>query len=697
MKSFVIIFIFLNLSLDLIGQYDQDTQVKVYLNLILSDPAKAETVMREAVNQTEEKDQMHWVYQNKLAEANYYLDKYDEAKDRLNQVIEVSHERGYDAILAEAYFLLGDLHIYTGEYATAIDNLSKSLEIYKKLDHRKGIAEVYNSFGLINMDQENFKKAEGNFKSSLEYGDAISQGDSYTYLGQLYLRMGAFDDAFDYAQKALKIAEENKDSYLLAMNFDVFGGYHLHKKEYEKAIEFLNKSLSLKMELEDFQGQAMTLNRLAKAFNETGEHQKAFYTYRRAFIFATEIGVKEEVKESSKALSRYYASKLNYDSAYFYQSFYIDVVESLSSERAAKKMAELEAAAEKKQKEAEIAKAEMEKEQSRLIAEQEKRNSYYSYGGLILSLVFGIFIFNRFRVSQKQKRIIEEQKKQSDELKNIAEQQKELVEEKNKEILDSINYAKRIQTAILPPDALIKKNLPESFVLYLPKDIVAGDFYWMEAYAKALASEGILIAAADCTGHGVPGAMVSVVCNNGLNRAVREFGLIDPGQILDKTREIVIEEFQKSEEEVKDGMDIALVSLEQQQEAGDSVTHNSCTKLSYAGAHNPLWVIRKGSDEISEIKANKQPIGKYAQPEPFTTHTLELEKGDQVYLFSDGYADQFGGDRGKKMKSSNFKKYLLEIKDEDILDQKFLLQTQFEKWRGEFEQLDDVCVIGIRI
>ncbi|MEZ4939150.1 MAG: SpoIIE family protein phosphatase [Crocinitomicaceae bacterium] len=354
----------------------------------------------------------------------------------------------------------------------------------------------------------------------------------------------------------------------------------------------------------------------------------------------------------------------------------------------------------------------MEKEQSRFIAEQEKRNSYYSYGGLLLSVFFGIFIFNRFRVSQKQKKIIEEQKKQSDELRNLAEHQKELVEEKNKEILDSINYAKRIQTAILPPDHLIKKSLPNSFVLYLPKDIVAGDFYWMETVGSSkyqvdssqsqlgtdyLEPTTILIAAADCTGHGVPGAMVSVVCNNGLNRSVREFGLTDPGKILDKTREIVIQEFEKSEEEVKDGMDIAMVSIEQQQEEGSALAQHSCSKLKYSGAHNPLWIIRNGSNEIEEIKANKQPIGKYSEPEPFTTHHIELFSGDQVYIFSDGYADQFGGDKGKKMKSSNFKRYLLEIKDQDVQEQKLLLKNQFEKWRGEFEQLDDVCVIGFRV
>jgi serine phosphatase RsbU (regulator of sigma subunit) len=255
------------------------------------------------------------------------------------------------------------------------------------------------------------------------------------------------------------------------------------------------------------------------------------------------------------------------------------------------------------------------------------------------------------------------------------------LQEKNKEIQDSIEYAKRIQNAILPPERIIKSSLPNSFILYKPKDVVAGDFYWLEHI-----EETVLFASADCTGHGVPGAMVSVVCVNSLNRAVREFGLKDPAKILDKTRSLVIKEFEKSEEEVKDGMDISLCALD----------YNSKT-LKWAGANNPLWVIRKDSQEIEEIKADKQPIGKYASATPFTAHSLTLNQGDTIYLFSDGYPDQFGGDRGKKYKSGKFKKTLLSIVSQPIDLQKDLLDQEFETWRQDIEQIDDVCVIGVRL
>ena len=293
-------------------------------------------------------------------------------------------------------------------------------------------------------------------------------------------------------------------------------------------------------------------------------------------------------------------------------------------------------------------------------------------------------MFNRLQVTKKQKIVIETQKQEVEKQKEVVELAHDELEEKNREIMDSITYAKRIQNAILPPLKVVKEYLQESFILYKPKDIVAGDFYWMEAVVSKENNKEktVLFAAADCTGHGVPGAMVSVVCNNALNRSVREHGLTDPGEILNKTREIVIQEFEKSDEEVKDGMDIALCSLE-----GNT--------LKYAGAHNPLWIIRNG--ELLETKANKQPIGQFDNPEPYITHSFDLEPGDSLYIFSDGYVDQFGGEKGKKFKAKAFRELLLSIQDKPMEEQKLIIDETFETWRGALEQIDDVCIIGVRI
>lgn len=264
--------------------------------------------------------------------------------------------------------------------------------------------------------------------------------------------------------------------------------------------------------------------------------------------------------------------------------------------------------------------------------------------------------------------------------------QKELVEHQNKEILDSINYALRLQQAILPPPEAFAKSLKDSFVLFKPKDIVSGDFYWLTRRENIT-----LVAAVDCTGHGVPGALVSMVGASGLDRCVGEFGLRKPSDVLDKLRQLVIATFEAKGDEVKDGMDIALVSL--------VYTDESRTKavLNYSGANNPLWTLRNGAGEIDEIKANKQPIGVFDFGKPFTNHELELNAGDCVYIFTDGYADQFGGPMGKKFRYKTLKTLLQSIASQPMEEQKRILSETLENWRGDLQQIDDVCVIGIRI
>ncbi|MBN4082065.1 SpoIIE family protein phosphatase [bacterium AH-315-B15] len=298
------------------------------------------------------------------------------------------------------------------------------------------------------------------------------------------------------------------------------------------------------------------------------------------------------------------------------------------------------------------------------MSEELINTTYLIDAGLIFALTFTLFIVLRKTNTAFESRIIA---------------QKEHIELQNYEITQSITYAKRIQMAILPPAELARQYLPKSFMLYKPKDIVAGDFYFMEP-----AEDLIVFAAADCTGHGVPGAMVSVICNNALNRSVREFKLRKPEEILDKTRELVIREFEKSTEDVQDGMDISLCS------------YNSKTmELQWAGANNPLWIIRKGSNEIEELKPDKQPIAAYDIIRPFTGHTIQMHPGDTIYVFTDGYQDQFGGERGKKYRPAQLRETLVSLSKKDISEQQVILNQDFDDWMGEFEQVDDVCLIGV--
>lgn len=260
-------------------------------------------------------------------------------------------------------------------------------------------------------------------------------------------------------------------------------------------------------------------------------------------------------------------------------------------------------------------------------------------------------------------------------------QQKEIIEEKNKHITDSIRYAKRIQEATLPSIGLVRSYLNDSFVLFKPKDIVSGDFYWVEQI-----DEYVLFSVVDCTGHGVPGAFLSLIGHNSLNQIVNELGIYEPADILFELDKIVFRTLQNNLEQtnIKDGMDMAICAL-----------NTETNMLHFAGAYNPLYLIRDG--EVTEYKGDKLAIGSGNEDNQYQNVEIQLQKGDRLYISSDGYADQFGGPKGKKFKYSQFKQLLVQIHQKPMEQQHKLLNHYIEAWQGELEQLDDICVIGVAI
>ncbi len=281
-------------------------------------------------------------------------------------------------------------------------------------------------------------------------------------------------------------------------------------------------------------------------------------------------------------------------------------------------------------------------------------------GGIIGAVSILGLLFFLFRMNQKRKIALQESKA------------------KTQEIISSINYAERIQRASLPSSTILEETLRDGFIFYQPKDIVSGDFYWIEEKGNVT-----YFAVADCTGHGVPGALLSVLCSNSLSRAINEMGLTQPSKILDQTVILLEGFFSKSENEVQDGMDIALCRL-------DKTTN----ELQYAGAYRPLYFFHEG--KFNEIKADRQPIGSYEYRKAYTNHTLQLASGDSVYLFSDGIVDQFGGEESKKFTSRRLKELLQEIKDQSMDDQRTVIAEELKNWRGDNESIDDVCVLGVR-
>lgn len=304
--------------------------------------------------------------------------------------------------------------------------------------------------------------------------------------------------------------------------------------------------------------------------------------------------------------------------------------------------------------------------------------------GLVIVGIAFLFLFYHNSKTKKLFALIKQQKFE-------VEAQKEIIEIKNKDVMDSIHYAKYIQGSMLPSARTMNSLFPDNFVLYKPKDVVAGDFYWTE-----IIDGKPLLAVCDCTGHGVPGAMVSIVACNALNRAINEFKLTNPAVIFDKVNELMQETFSKSDYEVNDGMDGILCLLD-----------HETMKLHIAAANNPIWIVSPPTlktdlwDEpwkLSQISADKQPIGKFKETaNPFTLKTVGVDKGEMIYLFSDGYADQFGGPKGKKFKYKQLQELLISIAKEPLSNQRAILNKTVEDWRGQLDQVDDILIIGIRI
>jgi serine phosphatase RsbU (regulator of sigma subunit)/Tfp pilus assembly protein PilF len=606
--------------------------------------------------------------------------------------------------IAQSLNNIGYIYDNQGDLPKALDYYHRSLKIREEIKDKKGIANTLTNIGYIYRYQGDHSKALDYYQRSLSIMEEIKdkQGiaSSLNNIGLIYSKQGDIPKALDYYHRSLKIQEEIKDKQGIATSLNNIGIIFQNQGDLPTALDYYNRSLTVMEEIKDKQGIAYCLNSIAKAMLQTGLLIGARDYAERGLKIAQELGYPENIQRSSWTLSKIYSKTGNWKGAYEMQVLFKQMSDSINNEANKKASLQKQFQYEYEKKAAadsvanakanEIKNAQIAKQQAELKA---KRNQQYAlYGGLIIVVLFLGFIYNRLQITRKQKGIIEEQKE-------VVEKAHHELEEKNHEILQSITYAKRLQQSILPPPRLVKEYMKDSFVLYMPKDIVAGDFYWIESH-----NNKIYFAAADCTGHGVPGAMVSMVCHNALNRALLEFGLLKPAQILDKASELVDETFSKSEDNVQDGMDISLYCLDTQ-----------TRELEWAGANNPLWIIPhlaspKGrntpspkenglGDEVRfiEIKADKQPVGRYENRKPFTNHTIQLNEGDSLFSITDGYADQFGGEQGKKYTYKKLREFLLSMNNKPMTLQKDELIAEFEKWRGNNEQVDDVCIIGVKV
>ncbi|MBK9190637.1 MAG: SpoIIE family protein phosphatase [Crocinitomicaceae bacterium] len=520
-------------------------------------------------------------------------------------------------------------------------------------------------------------------------------GGLYNNIGLMHEYAKEYDSAIYFFEKSYQIADSLGSERSVAIANENIGLMYYHKKEnLDEGLTRLKVSLDLWRKNQDIFGQCQTLVYMILIYNEQKKYQQALDSSFRSLEMAVNAGANDVRQQVLEQISIAYKGLGKHEKALEYYIKFDALRDSLSSQNT---LAEIDRLAithefESKQIQDSLSLAlQHEKEQVAVQRDIEAGKFWNKLllGGLIVLGLLAILVFYFARHQKKTASIIAQTNLQ--------------LKSKNKEIIDSINYAKRIQNAILPTALKIKNSLQNSFVFYRPKDIVAGDFYWLSEIDSS-GKKTLFFAVADCTGHGVPGAMVSVICSTALNKNVNELGITDPGKILNKVTDLVIETFEQNDNELKDGMDISLIAIEQIQK--------NEVQILYSGANNGLWIVSDRAhiyDKAStitnpgtsrflhEVKATKQPVGRFSKRIPFETHRLLLKSNELIYLFTDGFADQFGGLKNKKFKYSSLKKLLLSSSGQGIDDQREALKKKFDAWKGSMEQVDDVCIVGIRL
>jgi serine phosphatase RsbU (regulator of sigma subunit)/Tfp pilus assembly protein PilF len=601
-----------------------------------------------------------------------------------------------------------------GEYVKAIGYYQESLDIYQELNDKKGIANILSNMGAIYNNEGNDAKALELFLKSLklseEINDSLRSVTVLSNIGLIYSKKeGTSDKAKEHYLRALNIAE--KINYQIAVGTVSvnLGELLFAKGDYKQALTYFNKSLdaykkansgnipytlinigkiylkwhefenAVKIEEEALKIAEITNSKLesgqallslGNTYLEKGDLLKAIDYYKRAEHITMEIGARNERKDIYDGMAKSYALKGDYVNAFNFKMLESKIKDTLYSEASLLQLSQLQIQYEIESmlKENEILKRDVK------LREAKSRTQMLA----IVFLIVGIFLTSALLVQLAR---VNNHKKRAN---AILTEKNTLITAQKKAITDSISYAGRIQHALLTPDEIVSRTLPESFIFYRPRDIVSGDFYWMTK-----THHRTFCVAADCTGHGVPGAFMSMLGISFLNEIISASPELQAHELLNELRIYVIKSLHQNVNlnigETKDGMDLALLIFDDKME-----------NVQFAGANNPLVIIRGG--EVLEYKADKMPIGVHLHSDTsFNSHDVHLQKNDMLYIFSDGYIDQFGGHEGKKFMSKNFKLMLSEIAPLQIAEQRKSIETRLDVWKGEHDQVDDILVMGIRI
>lgn len=608
---------------------------------------------------------------NLLAQSYENQGLYPEAVVYYDSSLAVSREQ--KSKLEESHILLNVSNVYnkTADYSTAANYVMQSLALQEELNDTFGIAVCRLTLGNIQYGQGDYNAALLNYIGAVELNRVSNQNKTFEAsavgnIGSILFEKGSYDSALVFFRQSLVIFQSLKATSKMASTMNNIGSCLLYLGQFDSSMYYVHVARAINEDLEHPEGLASSLLILGNLHDSLAHRDSAFFYYRLALQLSTQYNLKEDLLKAYLNLSRQHEKTGRADSALIYLKKYIELNDRLHGEDELRKLDQQDQNYSIKKKEQEL-----KFQAAQAIIDQDALKSKISLliAGIAVLILLSLLLFSRFRSKQQIAEVLENKNR-------------EITNQKD-EITDSINYARRIQDSILAPAHAVKQVIPDSFILYMPKDVVSGDFYWVEEE-----NGHRIFAAVDCTGHGVPGALMSVVGFNLLNRAVKEMHLTKPSDILRELDYGVNKLLRQSEsgDTVKDGMDISLCSYSPEKRI-----------LQYAGVFNPLYIVREG--QLSQVKADKSPIGVNVDGvvDFYTNHEIQMFPGDMVYLFSDGYADQFGGPHGKKYKYKKMRELMVTMSSKSVEEQEAILTGDFNSWKGSLEQVDDVLIIGMRI
>ncbi len=697
--------------------------------------------------------------EHQLGYCYYSKNDFDQSIEHLNLSLEIAKTNNFEKWIAAGYNRLGNVYQLKSNYIQALNFYKQALQINQKLDDNPEKARTLVNIGTVSSLFGSYQKSIEYFLEAMVIYESINdvEGIAWTSLNiaRMFKRLGLNEKAMQYAETALnnyREIEANKGNPTgVTLSLTELGNIYYHAGNYSKALEYLNNVLEINTRNNNFHGRAANLLTIGIIYAEKGEIINAeknlqsalelktslhdsidlasLYRYlgsikvqkgekpaginylNKSLTIAQKHHLLSDIKDAYQSLSKSHSTIGDYQKALDYQVQYSMLKDSINSGEIAR--LEMQYDFEKREKEQEIVNRQKEAiQQVRL--ERQRMISGFTALAFILTLVLALVIFYFYREKKKtnqllilqndeikrQKNEIENQKHEIETQRDLATRQRDQIADQQKLITDSIRYASRIQSTIMPRDSSIKELLSDYFVLYKPKNIVSGDFYWV----SKLDDGRLVVAVADCTGHGVPGAFMSMLGITLLKELTAMAHQINANDILYKLRHLIISSLNQTgnEGDSVDGMDMSIILVDKQQQlveyAGAYLPILICRKNEYQPVENYDDMINSNTHSIYELRGNKMPIGYHVVGEkPFSTKTFNYFPGDTFYMFSDGYSDQFGGPANTKFMMANFKKLLLNLQHFGFTDQKNVLDQTLEEYRGTQKQVDDILVMGFKI